>query len=456
METRYVSRQAEYIVASRRIAGSSSEKLAQIDEAIQELMELKILECVPEQGNVRFLAVPRRTHWFAMTVTILALLVMLVLLLGVRSAHAQTASGEATPTPASDDQANLAAFVAATRFGVDVDGYYAWNTNRPAGRVNALRAYDVLANSFSLNQAGIVVDHAPNPTEGTRFGLRLDLMYGQATETLQGSAANEPRPQVYRPLFQAYGSYVFPVGSGLQVDFGKFASAFGFENNYSKDQINYSRSYFFNYLPFYHMGFRTSYAPDRRVTLAYWLVNGAQQTEDFNEGKSQAVLVTLAPVKSVSWNVNYFTGKEGPNLVLLDESSLHIFDTYATWNVSPRVTLAGEGDYVSLAPPSGVSGHVKGGAGYVQVKFRPDMYVAGRAEYFSDRDGLFSGVSQLLQEVTGTFSWQPDPHVLVRAEARHDWSDIEFFPTDTNRRARAQTTYTLGLTWWVGTKEGAW
>jgi len=36
---------------------------------------------------------------------------------------------------------------------------------------------------------------------------------------------------------------VFPFGSGLTVDFGKWASSIGFENNYSKDQANYSRSY---------------------------------------------------------------------------------------------------------------------------------------------------------------------------------------------------------------------
>jgi hypothetical protein len=63
---------------------------------------------------------------------------------------------------------------------------------------------------------------------------------------LQGGAQNEPRPQVYRNVFQAYGTYVAPLGKGLTIDFGKWASALGPESNYTKDQINYSRSYFFN------------------------------------------------------------------------------------------------------------------------------------------------------------------------------------------------------------------
>jgi hypothetical protein len=129
------------------------------------------------------------------------------------------------------------------------DGYDLWNTNRPIGRVNLLRADDVTANNFSINQTGLVVEKTPNVDAGRRWGYRLDLMYGQATETPQGSAQNEPRPQVYRPVFQAYGTYVIPGGKGLTVDFGKWASALGFENNYTKDQINYSRSYFVNFLP---------------------------------------------------------------------------------------------------------------------------------------------------------------------------------------------------------------
>src|ERR1700758_985531 len=158
----------------------------------------------------------------------------------------------------AEDRSNLD-FLRGTTINLGVDGYYAYNFNSPIGRVNLLRAYDVLSNSFSLNQANLVIEHAPNVAAGKRFGGRLDLQFGQATETLQGSAVNELRPQVYRPVFQAYGTYVFPLGSGLTVDFGKWGSALGIENNYTKDQMNYSRSYFFNFLPFYHMGVRATY-----------------------------------------------------------------------------------------------------------------------------------------------------------------------------------------------------
>jgi hypothetical protein len=154
-----------------------------------------------------------------------------------------------------------------------------------------------------------------NVEAGQRWGYRLDLMYGQATETVQGGAQNEPRPQAYRPVFQAVGTYVIPAGEGLKVDFGKWASSLGYEGNYTKDQINYSRSYFFNFLPFYHMGFRASYPFSDELSASYMLVNGAQQTEDFNEFKSQHFQLAVTPSSQSSWTINYYVGQEQRDLV---------------------------------------------------------------------------------------------------------------------------------------------
>ena len=388
-----------------------------------------------------------------------------------------------TPEPASADGATAQPAAEPSpldgvTFAIGFDGYYSWNANRPIGRVNLLRAYDVTSNTFSLNQADVIVERAPDVAKGRRVGLRLDLMYGQATETLQGNAANEPRPQVYRNVFQAYGTYVVPAGNGLQVDFGKFASALGFENNYTKDQINYSRSYFFNFLPFYHFGFRTTYPVSDRLSLTYWLVNGAQQSEDFNGFKSQAAIVTLKPVSSVSWNVNYYTGREArdlnpalnPGLGSLptqpglsvdavspaDRSRLHIVDTYAAWTKG-RALFGGEADYVALRSETAASSRVTGAAAYAQFSFNAQVQVGLRYELFRDHSGLFSGVEQNLQDVTATATYQVADGMLLRAEWRRDSSDHDFFlgssPED---RRPAQQTLTAGLVWWFGTKRGAW
>lgn len=402
--------------------------------------------------------------------------------------QANPADGHAAPasSPSTGDQVltqddhSTLDFLRDTTLNLTFDGYYGYNFNRPVGRVNLLRAYDVSSNSFSLNQATVILEKAPDVSKGRRFGARLDLQYGQATETLQGSAVNELRPQAYRPIFQAYGTYVAPVGSGLTVDFGKWASSLGPEGNYSKDQMNYSRSYFFNFLPFYHMGFRSSYNVSPKLTIGYWLVNGANQTEDFNGFKSQNFEFVVKPTSSFSWTTNYYFGQEGRGVVpilnpgfptLPTQPGLpvanvapepngreHIFDNYASWTANNKLTLAGEFDYViNRQFEHSVPAHVIGGAAYARYQLNPKIALAGRAEYLSDRGGLFSGVTQALKETTVTYEYKIGNGLVTRIEWRRDFSNQPFFLAETpNVLKKEQNTATLGLIWWWGRKTGSW
>ena len=375
-------------------------------------------------------------------------------------------------------------FLRGTTINLALDTYYEYNFNDPVGRVNLLRAYDVLSNEFSLNQADIVFEHAPDVAAGRRWGGRLDLQFGQATDTLQGNPANEPRPEIYRNIFQAYGTYVVPVGKGLTVDFGKWGSSIGIEGNYTKDQMNYSRSYWFNFLPFYHMGARVTYPVNDRFALNYWIVNGTNQVEATNGFKDELFGFTAKPKKSVAWTFNYYLGQEHPDRVLVAPTSpipvqpglsfaainpapnglTHIFDSYVTWQATPKLTFALEGDYFiqrlwrNAAPGmSSAPSHVAGGAAYAQYQISSKFALATRFEYMSDPEGLFSGIDQSLKENTLTFDYKLTDGFLMRYEWRRDYSNEPTFLSDVQGILRKdQNTATLGLVWWWGRKEGAW
>jgi hypothetical protein len=51
--------------------------------------------------------------------------------------------------------------------------------------------------------------------------------------------------------------------------------------------MNYTRSFYFYYLPFYHTGLRTAYHVNDKLTLNYWVVNGANQSEPTNSYKDE-------------------------------------------------------------------------------------------------------------------------------------------------------------------------
>src|SRR4029079_14797533 len=445
--------------------------------------------------------------------TLIMMLALLMLLFGVRPAHAQTVGGSrptrqqilerlsaleaeiaqlkatlesaaplasppAVDPPASPQNTAGLDDVPGLTLGSSLDTYYGYNFNQPVGRVNLLRAYDVLSNNFTISQAGLVLEAAPRPDAGRRFGGRLDLQFGQATETLQGSLANEPRPWVYRNIFQAFGTYVAPVGSGLTIDFGKWASALGYENNYAKDQINSSRSYWFNFLPFYHAGGRVNYRFSDRVALNYWITNGTQQTEEFNDFKDQFVGLVLQPVKSVTWNVQYYLGQEradvepieqpgpptlptqpGLSVVPVDafKGKLQIVDSYVTWTPSASTTVGLDGDYVTTQNPGpAAASRVSGGAAYFRRQLTPRSALGIRAELLTDHDGLFSGQPQRLTDATITSDFRVNDGVLLRSEWRRDVSHKPFFLGQTvDERKTSQTTATLGLIWWWGNKRGA-
>ena len=375
-------------------------------------------------------------------------------------------------------------FLRDTTINLGLDTYYGYNFNNPVGRVNLLRAYDVLSNEISLNQASVILEHAPDVAARRRWGARLDLQFGQATNTLQGNPSNEPRPDIYRNIFQAYGTYVLPVGRGVNIDFGKWGSSLGIEGNYTKDQINYSRSYWFDFLPFYHMGARVSIPVNDRFSVNYWIVNGTNQVEATNGFKDQLFGFTAKPAKGLIWTVNYYLGQDHPDrtstsncgpipvqpglyftaITPAPNGRTHIFDSYATWNATPKLALALEGDYFiqrlwkNAAPDeTAAPSHVDGGAAYIQYQLAPRIALAARAEYLSDRGGLFSGLTQALKENTITVDYKVADGLLMRYEWRRDFSNQPSFLSDKQGvLSKDQNTATLGLIWWWGRKEGSW
>jgi Putative beta-barrel porin-2, OmpL-like. bbp2 len=399
---------------------------------------------------------------------------------------------ESQPTsPQTPRQALLTAgdtrtldFLRGTTLNIALDTYYAYNFNHPVGRVNLLRTYDVLSNEFSLNQADVIIDHPPNVAAGRRWGGRLDLQFGQATDSSQGNPANEPRPDIYRNIFQAYGTYVVPFGKGLTLDFGKWSSSLGAEGNYTKDQFNYSRSLWFNLLPFYHMGLRANLPINGRFAANYWIVNGTNQVEATNGFKDELFGFTAKPQKTLTWTMNYYLGQEHPDrtpttncgpvpvqpglcftaIRPAPDGRTHIFDSYATWQATPKLTLQIEGDYLvqrlwrNQAPgESSAPSHVDGGAAYIQYQLAPKATLATRAEYMSDRGGLSSGITQALKENTITFDYRLADGMLMRYEWRRDFSNQPTFLTDVQGIFRKdQNTATVGLLWWWGRKEGSW
>jgi hypothetical protein len=79
--------------------------------------------------------------------------------------------------------------------------------------------------------------------------------------------------------------------------------------------------------------------------------------------------------------------------------------------------------------PSGIISKAiwQGIAGYANYKFNSKWRVSVRGEGFNDQDGYRTGVAQKWEEVTFTVAYSPIKNLELRAETRHDFSNVNSF-----------------------------
>jgi hypothetical protein len=329
-----------------------------------------------------------------------------------------------TPAPAATDQTPPAAApapasewsVGPINFSGLVDGYYSLNFNHPESRVNNLRNFDVKANQFSLNMAKITLEHAPDP-----LGFRVDLGFGRAFDMIH---ATEKAPDIFRYLEQAYVSFKPPKAKGFQVDFGEFVTSAGAEVIETHSNWNYSRSLLFAYaIPYYHFGIRTSMPIGSHFTGGVQLVNGWNNIEDNNSGKTVGFTGTVAG-KKYSWSHNYYVGPEKDNT---NQGARQVYDTTLLLTPNNKLSTYINFDYGHDKNIGQGSSHWVGVAGAARFAVNSWFALAPRLEWFNDADGFATGAVQKVKEFTMTGEFKMKEGILMRMEYRRDWSNVPYF-----------------------------
>lgn len=333
--------------------------------------------------------------------------------------------------------------------GIDISGfvdvYYSYNFHDPAEPAGgpdfeqALRAFDTEANEFSLSLAELVVQKAPAPV-----GFRIDFDYGPTTDIVHFF---EPSgTEIFKNVQQAYVTYVAPVGKGLTIDFGKFVTHMGFEVIESKDNWNYSRGLLFTWaIPFYHTGLRIGYPVADGVTVTLLGVNGWNNVDENNDGKTVGAQVIVTAIPKVTFIQNAIWGSEAaPN------SQRHVYDTVVILNATDKLSLGANFDIgmddnsLGTAVTPGDSSFY-GVAGYGRLALTDASAIAVRGEWFKDTDGFMTLTNQSVAEVTVTGEVKLGGSLLTRLEYRRDWSNKNVFFDGTGAATRsAQDTITLG------------
>jgi hypothetical protein len=297
-----------------------------------------------------------------------------------------------------------------------IDGYYSLNFNHPATRNNVIRNFDVRANQFELNMLKLSAEHAADPV-----GFRVDLGFGRTFELFH---ATEPlSTPVFRNIMQAYMSFRPQNLGGLQVDFGKFVTSAGAEPTETHLNWNYSRSLLFTNGPYYHFGLRTSVPVNKYVSAGVQIVNGWNNVEDNNSGKTIGLTSSISTSK-FSWSNNYYVGPEKTDT---NEGRRHFFDTVLFLTPHDRANFYLNFDYGADTRIGGGRDTFYGIAGAARFALTEHISISPRLELYNDVDGFITGTPQKLKEFTLTAEYKWSAGLLSRLEYRRDWSDRPFF-----------------------------
>lgn len=317
-----------------------------------------------------------------------------------------------------------------------IDGYYLKNFNNPASGVNQLRNFDVKANSLTLNMAKLVLEHDPAPV-----GFRLDFGFGRAFQIFHST---EPAGDVLNILPQAYVSFKPGNAGGLQIDFGKFFTSAGAELTENDTNWNYSRSLIYANGPYYHAGLRVTKPLAESFTVGFQLLNGWNNVEDNNSGKTLGFTTAWTGGK-VSWFQTWYTGPEKANE---NRGFRNFYDTVLTLAPTERAQFALNFDYGTEKIIDGGSHDWIALSGQARFALTEKFSINPRLELYYDKDGFITGEAQKLKEFTLTGEYKWSDGFMAKAEYRRDWSDAAYFERGAGGLSKSQSTVLVGFVAW--------
>lgn len=333
-----------------------------------------------------------------------------------------------------------------------LDQGYTANADHPASNFNGPLGFNDRADEYQMNQLYLAFGKdVIKDGSAWDIGFRTDVLYGTDYFFLQSrgleldQAGNQdwngdgPRNAGAAALYglalpQAYAEVHVPVGSGLTAKVGHFYSILGYEAATAPDNFFYSHSYTYVYgEPKTHTGFLLSYNPTDCLTVQAGMTNGWDNFENVTDDTHGFLFGTRWANDVASLSYSMHTGPEDPagdqNRYL--HSLVYTRQLGYRWNYAMQhdygvqedafLTLGGSEDamYYTLSQ-------------YLYYQWSDELAFGGRFEWFRDEDnsriqqlpieGLYSGSNYY--NVTLGANWKPCQHVLVRPEARYDWSDL--------------------------------
>lgn len=332
-----------------------------------------------------------------------------------------------------------------------LDVYYEHNFARSGtGPTLDGRGLDIANNDTTLSFAEL--DFSKAVAARDPLGFTLMLYTGKGPDLI--NLAEPGGKSKYKLFRQAYVTYQTSGKSPVTFDLGKFDTWIGYEGIDNRYQDQYSRSFNWTYSETtYETGLRASAKLSSKLNGALYVVQGWNEVEDANNGKSWGVTLNYAPDANSSYVIQNHSGTEGSThandigsyggIGFANPGTSHVdlVDFIASRQVTPKTRVAFNVDYAnSNKDPN--KGKWNGEVLYVRRQLSAPNAASLRLDRFEDSDGLRTGAAVKLYSATTGFDHTFTPNLTARLEARYDISNNPFFVA-TSGLENNRTTFTV-------------
>ena len=339
-------------------------------------------------------------------------------------------------------------------YGGYLDSYYQYDFGRPGNgdTVNG-RGFDIAHNRSNLVFAEF--DLSRPTTAKSPFGFTLALYAGRGPEIIH---LTEPGGRnKYRYVRQAYVTYASPTSSAVTVDIGKFDTWIGYEGIDNRYQDEYGRSFNWTYSePTYETGIRVNGKITPKLNGALYLVQGWNEVEDGNAGKSLGATLSYSPDSNTTFLLQDHYGVEGSNdpndvgsyggigFPNPGTATVHLLDFVASRQVTPMTKVAFNLDYASAKGATN-DGNWNGEVLYFRRQINQGQAASLRLDRMEDSAGLRVGMPITLESITGTYDRTLAKNATLRFEVRHDIASAAFFNSDSGPKKHRTTVMAAAI-----------
>ncbi len=262
-------------------------------------------------------------------------------------------------------------------------------------------------------------------------------------------------PVTLKNIVEASAGIKLSEKYNIWIDAGVLGSPYTNESAISKDHLMYTRSLAPEYVPYYLSGLKLTVPVGKKINIYFYLINGWQQIQDNNQGKSIGTQFEYRPDDHNLFNWNTYIGDER-SLISPEFRMRYFTDFYWIYNKNDIDITSSV--YIGNQKKSGIQTNQSNNIWWqsnfiIRYSMTKTMSFSARVEYFNDDNNIqvlpVNPVGGFRTFSGGLcFNVKIDDNAMFRLDGRHFISQNKIYNDRKNTPSNNMTWLVSNITLW--------